>query len=341
MKKTLKISLILLGAFLLISSRDKFRSQILGRNASAVGDLTIDWGVPSGQPLFNIINFLPGEKAEKEIIILNNTSVVQPIGVRGIKTAEIGDLPTVLDFTVSTNGTDLYGGTAGNKTLFQFFNDSAGPDGLFLFNLNPAESKKVKFSVKFLESAGNEFQKTSVIFDLVVGVSSLIPEECRYLRFDKIFYGTSRRDILRGTNGNDLIFGYEGNDIINGSNGNDCLVGGLGNDRIDGSNGDDVLLGNEGNDYLDGGNGDDLIIAGGGNDLIDGSNGNDRIFGDSGNDRINAGNGDDYVEGGQGNDTLQGENGNDTLLGGADNDRANGGLGNDLCEAEIKTKCER
>lgn len=348
-------------------------------NAQANGGLTIDWGVPVGQPLFNVPNFLPGDKAEKEITIVNETAVVQPIGVRGIKTTEIGALPTVLDFTISTNSTDLYGGTAGVKTLTQFFNDSLSPDGLFLFNLNPSESKKVKFLVKFSESAGNEFQKTSVIFDLVIGASSSVPEipqECRHLRFDKIIYGTSGKDNLRGTNGNDLIYGLEGNDDINGSNGDDCLIGGPGKDSINGSNGNDIILGGEGDDKIDGSNGNDLIMGGEGDDVINGSNGEDRIFGNEGNDKIYGGNGNDYIEagsgndfvdggnsddkifgqegndqlfggngadyceGGEGNDTLTGGNGNDVLLGGSGNDSAKGDLGVDRCEAEVKKTCE-
>ncbi len=343
MKKIFKVILIFTGVFLLVISKDSFRYQILGRKASAAGGLTVDWGVPAGQPLFDVLNFLPGDEEQREITIENGTDSVQSVGVRSLKTSEIGALADVLEMTISQNGVDLYGGSLGVKTLSQFFNDSAGPDGLFLFNLNPAESRKVKFSVKFLESAGNEFQQTSVVFDLVIGASPSIPEipqECRHLRFDKIIYGTSRRDILHGTNGNDLIFGLEGNDEIEGSNGNDCLVGGDGNDRIYGSNGNDVILGGLGNDYLDASNGSDLVKGGAGNDEIEGSNGEDRIFGEEGNDEINAGNGNDYVEGGGGEDTMRGGNGNDILLGGSEYDIARGDLGNDRCEAEKKYKCE-
>ena len=313
---------------MLVLSKDDLRNQILGRKASAVGGLTVEWGVPADQPLFNVPNFLPGDKEEREITIENGTDLVKSIGVRGLKTSEIGALADVLEITISQNGTDLYGGSLGVKTLAQFFTDSAGPDGLFLFDLNqnpPENSRKVKFSVKFLTSAGNEFQQTSVVFDLVIGAFSSapeIPQECLRLRFDKIIYGTSGNDRLRGTNGNQLIFGLGGNDRVEGSNGNDCLVGGDGNDRIFGSNGNDVILGNEGNDYLDG------------------SNGNDRIFAGSGNDRIDASNGNDYVEGNDGDDRLYGGNSNDELIGGDGSDYANGGLNRDRCEAEKKYKCE-
>ncbi|MGB9637323.1 MAG: calcium-binding protein, partial [Microgenomates group bacterium] len=293
MKKILKILLIIIGIFFLISSRNKFRSQIIGKTAQAVGDLTINWGVPAGTPIFMVENFMPGETIERSVTILNGASSARPVGVVGVKTEELKDLANVLEITISQNGTVLYGGSLGTKTLAQFFQESTIPNAIFLFNLNPGESKQVKFKAKFQERAGNTYQKAKVVFDIILGLYYQVPEECKDIKFSgSPIFGTQRNDVLRGTNGNDLIFGFGGNDRIEGSNGNDCLVGGAGNDRIFGSNGDDVMLGNEANDYLDG------------------SNGNDRIFGGEGNDIVNAGNGNDYVEGNEGNDNLRGGNGN-------------------------------
>lgn len=327
---------------MLISSRDKFRQQILGRTAQAIGDLTIDWGVPAGQPIFMVNNFMPGETVERSVTILNGASSGRPVGIVGVKTEELKDLANVLEITISQNGTDLYGGSLGTKTLAQFFQESTIPNAIFLFNLNPGKSKKINFKVKFQEGAGNSYQKAKVVFDILIGLYYQVPEECKDIKFSRPpIFGTQRNDILRGANGNDLIFGFEGNDRIEGSNGNDCLVGGAGNDRIFGSNGNDVILGNEGKDYLDGGNGNDLIKGGVGDDTIDGSNGNDIIFGEEGNDRIGAGNGNDYVEGNEGDDDLRGGNGSDILLGGPGNDVARGDLGVDRCEAERKYNCER
>jgi len=319
-QKYLKIKILILIVALGILG---FRWTKSRSSAYAGGSLTIDWGVPSGEAIFVINNFLPGEKAEREVTITNNTTDTKPIGVRGIKTSEIADLSMVLDFTISSNGNDLYGGSIGTKTLSQFFTESLPPDGIFLFNLNPGETKKIKFLVKFLEEAGNEFQASLVVFDLVLGVSLQIPAECQNLRFDKIIYGGPGNDNLKGTNWNDLILGFEGNDRINGSNGNDCLVGGEGNDILNGSNGDDIALGGEGDDKIDGSNGDDKIYGGGGNDIIDGGNGND------------------FVEAGLGDDKLAGRNGNDNLLGQEGDDWIDGGLGVDVCEGEIKKNCEK
>lgn len=318
-------------------------SNILNRNstAQAVGDLNINWGVLDGQPIFSVGNFMPGDTEERTVTIFNGALSSKPIAVVGVETEEIKDLADVLEITVSQNGNDLYGGDLGTKTLAQFFQESTIPNAIFLFNINPGESKQLKFKVKFQEGADNSYQGAKVIFNIIIGLYYQVPEECKDIRFSRPpIFGTRRNDVLRGGNGNDLIFGFEGNDRIEGSNGDDCLVGGEGNDRIFASNGNDVILGNEGNDYLDGSNGDDLIKGGAGNDTIEGSNGNDRIFGGEGFDIINGGNGNDYVEGNEGNDFLRGGIGNDILLGGLGNDFIWGELGRDRCEAEIKLSCE-
>ena len=291
--------------------------------AQAVGDLTINWGVPDGTPIFMVENFLPGETEERMVTIFNGALSTKPIAVVGAETEELKDLADVLEITISQNGTDLYGGDLGTKTLAQFFQESTIPNAIFLFNIDPGTSKQVKFKVKFKEDAGNTYQGAKVVFDIIIGLYYQVPEECKDINFTRPpIFGTAGNNILRGTNGNDLIFGFGGSDIISGSNGNDCLVGGAGNDGIFGSNGDDVILGGEGNDYLDG------------------SNGNDRIFGGEGNDVVDASNGNDYVEGNEGNDSLAGGNGNDILLGGPGNDVARGDLGSDHCEAELRLTCE-
>lgn len=347
------ISLISIAVLLAVFATG-YRFPLKSSTVRAVGDLEVDWGVPEGNPIFVVNNLAPGQTEVRNVIVTNNASTLRPVGVRGIKTSETGPLSTVLDFTISEGGTDLYGGT-----LEQFFTESSGINGLPLFNLNPGATKTINFKVVFDESAGNAFQAVNVIFDLKIGIAIAVPEECAGIKFngDPIF-GTSGRDVINGTNGNDLIFAFEGNDVVNSSNGDDCVVGGPGNDIINNSNGHDILFGNEGNDRLNGSNGNDLIMGGPGNDVIKGSNGNDRIEGGEGNDEVDGGNGNDTIWGGagddqlaggngsdnlqgeEGNDALRGGNGNDTLLGGAGTDSARGDLGTDTCEAETKTSCE-
>ncbi len=328
--------------------------------AYAAGDLTIDWGVPSGDPIFTVAGMMPGDVESRSVLVTNNATIVRSVAVRGVPTDDADGMSQVVDFVISADGLDIYGGTTGTKTLAQFFIDSTDPDGLALSNLNPSLSETYTFKATFDINAGNEYQGAMVIFDLQIGVSSNIPQECidAGIVIENIIFGTENNDNITGTNDNDLIFGLEGNDKINGSNGDDCIVGGSGNDKLNGSNGRDIVLGQEDNDVVDGSNGLDLsyggpgndkmvgtngvdnIFAGDGDDIINASNGNDYVIAGPGNDTIDAGNGIDYVEGNEGNDTLNGRNHNDTLLGGPDIDKADGGLGTDICTAETLISCE-
>ena len=293
----------------------------------AVGDLTVDWGIGTGDvgPIFVVNNMAPGDSQSRSVNVINNASTARPVGVRGVKTSETGDLSTVLDIVISEGATDLYGGTTGSKTLAQFFTDSSGIDGIPLSILNPSQSTTYTFKVTFQESVGNDFQAKNVVFDLKIGIAIHVPDECTDIQFSgNPIFGTENRDVLHGTNGNDLIFAFEGNDIVNASNGDDCIVGGAGDDILHGSNGRDVILGEGGNDRIDGSNGDDVLIGGDGNDVIDSSNGNDQINGGEGNDKILASNGNDQIDAGGGNDQVEGSNGNEDIILGSGNDKADG-----------------
>lgn len=353
--KTFVISLALALAYNLLSPAFTQNST-----AYAAGDLTIDWGVTTGFPIFTVTGMMPGDVESRPVIVTNNASVTRPVGVRGIPTNDLDGMSQVIDFVISENGTDLYGGTTGAKTLAQFFTDSVGPDGLFLSNLAASSTTTYTFTATFDINANDTYQGAMVIFDLQIGISIHIPEECvnAGIVIENIIFGTVNNDNITGTNDNDLIFGLEGRDKINGSNGDDCIVGGEGNDKLNGSNGRDVVLGQEGDDVVDGSNGVDLLFGGSGNDKMNGTNGVDNMFagegddiisasnGDDyviagpGNDKIDAGNGADYVEGNEGDDDMKGRNGNDNLIGGADTDRADGGLGTDTCSAETLISCE-
>jgi Ca2+-binding RTX toxin-like protein len=375
--KILKISIILL---LLITTYNFAAPNFLdSTTAYAVGDLNIDWGVPSGDPIFVVENMLPGDMESREVEVTNNASTSRPIGIRSIKTLETKAFSTVLDFVILDGATPIYGtgSPTGPKTLDEFFAESSAIDGISLTTLSSSASKTFTFKVTFEESANNDFQKAQVIFDLIIGIGFDVPQECLDINFfGSPIFGTEGDDKIKGTNKNDLIIAFEGNDKVKASNGDDCIIGGPGDDKLDGSNGKDVIFGNEGDDVLDGSNGGDILIGGEGNDKlkgtngkdyldggpgndkVDASNGDDEIFGGEGddeikasngddfiiagpgNDKVDAGNGNDYVEGNEGDDELRGRNGNDTLLGGADNDIARGDSGTDTCDAEVIFSCE-
>lgn len=342
--KTIRlISLTLIVAMLL--SQTQLINNLLPRKAYAVGDLTVTWqGAGTGDtgPIFSVSNMAPGQSSQKTITVQNDASSVRPISIRGVKTNETGSLGSVLDIVISRNGTDVYGGALGDKTLSQFFTESASMNGIPLGMLSSGTTATYLVKVTFKNSAGNEFQSKTLTFNLVIGIAIDIPVACSTMQLDFAhpIYGTQNADRINGTNGNDLIYGLEGADTIDGGNGNDCIIGGDGNNKLNGGNGADVLIAGNGNDKLEGGNGADVALAGEGMDTLNGGNENDQLNGEGGNDALDGGNGRDQILGGLGNDTMKGGNENDTLNGEAGADTANGQNGKDTCIAETKNSCE-
>ncbi len=326
----------------------------------AIGDLTVNWGVlPEGSPIFVVNNMAPGQSQDRDVTVNNGAPSIRPVGVRGIQVSETDSLGSVLEITISAGGTDVYGGTIGTKTVSQFISESLGPNGIFLTNLNPTQTKTINFKVDFPQSAGNEFQDSSIVFDLKIGISIDLPAQCDLIDLlPSPIIGTTKAETLNGTPGNDLIMGLEGADHINGHGGNDCILGGTGADKINGNAGDDAIFGGDGADSINGNDGSDVIFGEGGADTIHGNNGNDTIYGGTGADSIygengqdqlfgnedadsiKGGNANDSLDGGPGSDSLKGENGNDSLIGGTGIDNANGGPDSDSCSAESKSSCE-
>lgn len=303
-----------------------YRSDVFfaTETAFAVGDLTIDWGVTAGSPIFTETNFAPGDVETHNVLVTNSASTARPVAVRGIKTAGNG-ISSQLELVISNGANDLYGGTSatGAKTLADFFVDSADVSGIPLLTLAPGNNITFTFTATFKPTAGNSVQQESVTFDIKLGIGFDLPAQCESLQFsDQPIFGTSGSDNIRGTNGNDLIITFEGDDNIRSGTGDDCVLGGAGADNIRGDNGQDVLLGEEGSDNIRGDNGADIVRGG------------------EGGDNLRGGNGDDIVEGENGPDLMQGDNGNDQLIGGAGSDQANGGRGVDTCQAESRQACE-
>lgn len=330
------------------------------REARAYGNLMVDTTVPSGDPIFTIANWLPGDCETRTITITQEGDTQTAVATKGLEITSINNLPEVTDFSI-VSGSEIYF----SGTLREFFVASGAPDGISLGSLNPLETRVYEFKACFRENAGNEYQNASVVFDLVFGETFdndiELPAECSHLagiitaRID----GTAGNDRIRGTHESELIIGHGGNDRLDGGGGHDCIVGGDGNDNLEGGHGQDVIIGRGGNDRIEGGSLNDIIYGGDGNDNLWGGSGddiiyagagNDRVVGDSGNDQIFLGAGNDQADGGSGNDTIYGDEGNDNLKGGAGKDvlwggagfdRINGNSNVDSCyEGEQYTSCE-
>lgn len=284
------ISLLILSGGVFYAIKNNWFSS---PTAFAVGDLTVNWGVPEGQPIFTITNATPGDSVARTVSIQNGASTARPIGIRG----EIIQIdPTTysdkLFIRISNNGVNVYGGN-NSKTVKNFI-DEGGINGISLGTLPSGQSRDYDISITFDENAGNEYQNASITFNLFIGISIDLPAACSSMKFSgPTIFGTEGNDNIRGTSKNELIVALEGNDKVVGGSGNDCIIGGEGNNNIAGESGNDVITTLSGNDKVDGSSGDDVILSGGGNDNLEGGSGNDMLNGESGLDNANGGSGTD------------------------------------------------
>lgn len=140
-----------------------------GRNATRVeasGDLFVTYlGAPLSGPIFDLTDVKPGDCYGREIKVRNDGKKNHKITVTGERTDGEGTDPALdegLVITISENGQVLYDG---GKTLAQFFTDSAA--GLPLSMVNKGYHTSYIFKVCLPFEAGNEYQKKSVVFDLI------------------------------------------------------------------------------------------------------------------------------------------------------------------------------
>lgn len=284
------ISLVILSAGIIYAIHNNWFSS---PTAFAVGDLTVNWGVPEGQPIFTITNAAPGKSVTKTVTIQNGAPSARPISIKGdITQQNPPTYATKLFIEISQNGTDIYG--SGNSKTLKNFVDDGGLNGISLGTLGTGQSKNFDITITFDTNAGNDFQNATITFNLLIGITTNIPAECTGMQFNgPTVFGTIGNDNLRGTSKNEIIVALEGNDIIDGGSGNDCIIAGEGNNIIDGGSGNDIITSLSGSDKIDGGSGDDSSLSG---------SGNDTLLGGSGNDVLNGGGGSDTADGGSGND---------------------------------------
>lgn len=322
-KRIARLITVLIIIGLVIQTNGGF-NQFRNNSVQAVGDLTVNWGVPNGSPTFEIENMAPGNSVSKSISVYNDATVSRPVGIRADSVLQSGSLAQGLEIVIRSGMTDIYGGISatGVRTLQQFFNDSSTGGGLFLTHVPSNGTAHYTIEILMPTTSGNEFQNSSVNFNMHIGIFFNLPVECNIIDYSNIIYGTQNAETLNGTSGNDLILGFEGNDIINADSGNDCVIGGKGDDILKGENADDVIKGEEGNDAVYGGNGTDRLYGGAGNDIIYGDNGADSLWGELGLDILFGGNGNDMLNGGDGTNIL------------------NGGNGVDNCTAGLESSCE-
>ncbi|OGH04594.1 MAG: hypothetical protein A2W22_05000 [Candidatus Levybacteria bacterium RBG_16_35_11] len=141
----------------------------------AFGDLTVDFHVPPGDPIFTVNNMAPGDPPEtRNVDVTNGGTLPRYVAVKAVRTGGLGSDPkleTALDIVIKDGVTPIYGtgSLTGPKTLADFFSESTSENEIKLNIINPGGNKTYIFTVSLPSSAGNDFQSKSVIFDLTFG----------------------------------------------------------------------------------------------------------------------------------------------------------------------------
>lgn len=215
-KKTVRILILVFAIILVVHFAGGLRLGNKSDTAYALGDLTIDWGVSTGNPIFVVQNMLPGDVEQREVKVKNNGTTPRFIKIKGVRTGGVGTDPkleTILDLVIKNDGAPMYGfgSPTGVKNVAQFFADSGS--GLPLGVVNPGQTTTYTFVVTFPSSAGNEFQLKSVIFDLTIQITrgdNIVINEVYYIVDPNHGLDSPKDRGILGVNG-DIVTIIQGN----------------------------------------------------------------------------------------------------------------------------------
>jgi len=167
-KISLKILLVFLIAFVLKAGF--FAVPVLAQTETNNG-LEVEF---ERSPLFQVENFLPGETVQRWIKVTNHTSQSQRVAIEAINYPGFPDSDNIPEDDLSRallvvirekEGNDLYGGSTGEKTLFDFY--QAGE--IYLSDINSEATKTYEFEVIFPVEEKDEWQGKSTSFDILIG----------------------------------------------------------------------------------------------------------------------------------------------------------------------------
>lgn len=138
--------------------------------AARAADNCIDLSLES-TPLFGDRDVKPGDRIIKTAVITNVLSASNNIrvwaesyfGAPNPANVPADDLARVLNLTIRIkNGADLFGGSLGQKTLYDFF-----ASGQFLLDtIGANQTREYELEIYFDPALGNEWQKKTTKFDI-------------------------------------------------------------------------------------------------------------------------------------------------------------------------------
>ena len=150
----------------------------MGSTVCAQSGLEVEF---EDDPLFKDANVLPGYSVVRWVKVTNTSGDIQPIATEAIEFSPIedspyfgsdpGDVPSddlsrALTITISIQGgDDLYGGSTGEKTLFQFYQDGE----TYLSAVDNGVTEEYVFEIAFPANKGNEWQGKTTNFKISAG----------------------------------------------------------------------------------------------------------------------------------------------------------------------------
>ena len=132
-----------------------FLLSVSGASAQSLLDVEF---IPN--PLFEKLNFLPGDRVTGTVTVTNKSSTTQDVLVETINASDDGNLGDKLRLVITEGGTERY-----NNMLGEFLTASE----VYLSELSGNSSTTYLFSVTFEDDAGNDLQEKGLGFDLCVG----------------------------------------------------------------------------------------------------------------------------------------------------------------------------
>jgi hypothetical protein len=111
-------------------------------------------------PLFSNVNFAPGDSVSRWVKLNNNTTASHRVVLRTINAVSTGDLKEVVGLVIKQGETILYDNTFAN--LFSL-------SELILPQVAAGEQATFDFIATFKTTSGNEYQKSTIGFNLQIG----------------------------------------------------------------------------------------------------------------------------------------------------------------------------
>lgn len=154
-----RISLLILVAAIILTAGFVMVNTVKAQSSSDDLEVTFQY-----EPLFNEINFLPGDSENHWVRVKNNSAdTTYNLGVKSDNPIDEDGLSSQFNLKIQASG----GQTYYDNSLSDFFRGNV----IGLGSIGPDEEKYYYFQADFNEAAGNEYQLATLNFDIIIGTT--------------------------------------------------------------------------------------------------------------------------------------------------------------------------